>query len=299
MKTAVAFLGLGIMGSRMAANLVRAGFDVTVWNRTAATAAAFAAEHRVRVATSPAAAAAGAELIFTMVVDGPQVQAVLLGDGGAVHGAETGALCVDCSTIGPTWARQIGDGLRRAGLSLLDAPVTGSSPKAADGTLTFMAGGAAADLERARPALEAMGSLIVPAGGLGQGQMVKLLNNATAAINTAAVAQAFTLGARAGVDLDALQAVMEAGSGGSTMLALKGPVMRHHDWEPLFKLDHMLKDVTLCLQEAGSAGAPFPLAASVADLLSAASGRGLGDADFAALAEVVEAAAGARLTAEP
>ena len=142
---------------------------------------------------------------------------------------------------------------------MVDAPVTGSSPKAEDGTLTIMAGGEQADFERALPVLEAMGKLIVHAGPLGQGQMVKLINNAVAAINAATVGQALVFADRAGVDLDALEAVMRAGSGGSAMLELKAGPMRAHDYSTLFKLDHMLKDVRLCLEEGRPPGRPSRL----------------------------------------
>jgi 3-hydroxyisobutyrate dehydrogenase-like beta-hydroxyacid dehydrogenase len=286
----VAFLGLGIMGSRMAANLARAGFELTVWNRTASTAQAFAESHRAATATTPAEAAEGAEIVITMLVDGPQVEEVLTT---AAPGA--GTLCVDCSTIGPTATRAIAAQLAERGASMLDAPVTGSAPRAEDGTLTIMAGGSPEDFERARPVLEAMGKLIVHAGPLGHGQMVKVINNAVAATNTATVGQALLVAARAGVDLDALTQVMGAGSGGSTMLELKAGPMREHDYTTLFKLEHMLKDVRLCLEEGQAAGAPFPFAAQTREILSAAMGRGLGDADFAALIEVLEGEAGVQL----
>src|SRR5581483_5242860 len=180
------------------------------------------------------------------------------------------------------------------GLSLLDAPVTGSSPRAEDGTLTIMAGGAAPDFERAKPLLDAMGEVIVHCGPLGQGQMVKLINNAVAASNAAVLGQALVVAAKAKLDLDALTQVMGAGSGGSTMLELKAAPMRQHDYTTLFKLDHMLKDVRLCLEEGQADGAPFPFAALTREILTAASGRGYGDADFAALIEVLEAAAGTK-----
>jgi 3-hydroxyisobutyrate dehydrogenase-like beta-hydroxyacid dehydrogenase len=292
----VAFLGLGIMGSRMAANLARAGFELTVWNRTESVAGEFCAEHEgARQVSSPAQAALEAEIVITMVVDGPQVEQVLLGDDGAATSARPGTLCVDCSTIGPTAARAIGERLGERGLELLDAPVTGSAPRAQDGTLTIMAGGSAEAFERARPALEAMGKLIVHAGPLGHGQMVKVINNAVAATNTAVVGQALLVAARAGVDLDAVVKVMGAGSGGSTMLELKAGPMREHDFTPLFKLEHMLKDVRLCLEEGQAAGAPFGFAALTREVLSAAMGRGLGDQDFAALIDVLEGEAGFRL----
>jgi 3-hydroxyisobutyrate dehydrogenase len=291
----IAFLGLGIMGSRMAANLRRAGHELAVFNRTRSTAEAWAAEHGATVAATPAEAAAEADVVITMVVDGAQVEAVLLGADGVAHGAREGLLCVDMSTIAPSDTRRIGAALAERGLHLMDAPVTGSSPKAQDGTLTIMAGGQAEDFERARPLFEAMGELVVHVGPLGHGETIKLINNAVAAVNTATVGEALLVGRRAGVDLDALERVMAAGSGGSAVLALKAGPMRRHDYTTLFKLEHMLKDVQLCLEEGRSVGAPFEFAALTREILSAAMGRGLGDADFAALIEVLEGAAGTRL----
>ena len=177
------FIGLGIMGSRMAANLVRAGHELVVFNRTRATADAWAAEHGATVAATPAEAAAGAEVVITMVVDGPHVEAVLLGQDGVVHGATPGLLCIDSSTIAPTYTRRIGAALAERDVRFMDAPVTGSSPKAEDGTLTIMCGGSDADMERARPLLEAMGEKIVHAGEVGQGQAVKVISNSVSAIN--------------------------------------------------------------------------------------------------------------------
>jgi 3-hydroxyisobutyrate dehydrogenase-like beta-hydroxyacid dehydrogenase len=279
----------------MAANLVAAGFELTVWNRTRDKAERFCAGHGAALADTPAQAASATDVVITMVVDGPQVEHVLLGDDGVASGARQGLLCIDCSTIGPTATRTIGAALAERGIGLLDAPVTGSSPRAQDGTLTIMVGGEASDFERARPLLQAMGELIVHAGPLGHGQMVKLINNAVAATNTAVVGEALLVGARAGVDLDALTTVMSAGSGGSVVLDLKSGPMRSHDYTTLFKLEHMLKDVRLCLEEGQAAGAPFSFAALTREILTAAMGRGHGEADFAALIEVLEATADARL----
>ena len=291
----VGFIGLGIMGSRMAANLRRAGHDLTVFNRTRERAEAWAEEHGGTVAATPAEVGAAADIVITMVVDGPQVRAMLLGDDSVTEGAGEGTLCVDMSTISPTQTRQIGAALGEGGIRFIDAPVTGSSPRAEDGTLTIMAGGDAADFEQARPLLEVMGKLVLHVGELGQGQVVKLINNAVAATNASTLAQALVVGRATGVDLDSLVAVMAAGSGGSAMLDLKAGPMREHDYSTLFKLEHMLKDVRLCLEEGQAAGVPFPAAADTREVLSAAMGRGLGDADFAALLEVVEAMAGTRL----
>jgi 3-hydroxyisobutyrate dehydrogenase-like beta-hydroxyacid dehydrogenase len=283
------------MGSRMAANLARAGFDLTVWNRTKATADEFQAKHKASVASTPAEAAADAELAITMVVDGPQVKRVLLGEDGVASGAREGLLCVDCSTIGPAATREIAAELSHKGIGMVDAPVTGSAPRAEDGTLTIMVGASDADFERARPALEAMGKLIVHAGPLGHGQMVKLLNNAVAATNAATLAQALIVGARTGVDLEALTEVMRNGAAGSTMVDLKAEPMRRHDYTTLFKLEHMLKDVRLCLEEGQAAGVPFPYAALTREILSAAAGMGHGEDDFAALIEPLERGADTRI----
>jgi 3-hydroxyisobutyrate dehydrogenase-like beta-hydroxyacid dehydrogenase len=291
----VGFIGLGIMGSRMAANLRRAGHDLTVYNRTRATAEAWAAEHGAAVAATPAEAGAAADVVITMVVDGDQVSEVLLGPGGVAEGAAPGTLCVDMSTIAPSQTRAIGSALAERGLSLLDAPVTGSAPRAEDGTLTIMAGGEPEDFERAQPLLETMGELVLHVGPLGQGEMLKLVNNAVAAANAATLAQALVVAKATGVDLKALVAVMGAGSGGSTMLTLKAGPMLEHDYTTLFKLEHMLKDVRLCLEEGQTAGVPFPVAAATREALNAAMGRGHGDDDFAAVLEAFEGLAGVRL----
>jgi 3-hydroxyisobutyrate dehydrogenase-like beta-hydroxyacid dehydrogenase len=299
MSERLAFLGLGIMGSRMAANLAKAGFDLTVWNRTASTAQQFAAANEgVTVAPTPAEAAAGADIVFTMVVDGDQVHQVLFGDDGAATEAREGGggvLFVDCSTIGPAATKEIGEALDARGHSLVDAPVTGSSPKAQDGTLTFMVGATEDEFARLQPALDAMGELIVHAGPRGHGQMIKLLNNAMAAANAAIVGEALVVGSRAGVDLDALVTVVASGAGGSTMLNLKAGPMRTHDYTTLFKLEHMLKDVRLCLEEGQRLGVPFPSAAYAREILNAGMGMGHANDDFAAMIEPLEGAAGERL----
>ena len=295
MSVSVAFLGLGTMGSRQAAVLARAGFDVTVHNRTLERARAWSEEHGGRVATSPREAAQGADVVITMVVDGPQVQQLLLGPEGAATAAAAGTLFVDMSTIAPGDARDIGARLAEHGHSFVDAPVSGSAAKAADGTLPIMAGGEPADVERARPLLEAMGEHVIHAGPLGHGQTIKLIHNAVAAVNLAVLAQGLVLGDRAGVDLDALMTVLGAGAAGSAMLERKGDAMRRHDFTPLFKLDHMLKDLRFCLDEAAGARVPFPLATSAADSYTAASAHGFGEQDFGAVLEAAERLANHRI----
>ncbi len=252
---------------------------MTVWNRTRERAD----EHPAKAAGTPADAARGAEAVITIVVDAPQVEAVLFGPDGAAEGMDPGTLAIDMSTIAPTASRRIAERLAERGVRFLDAPVTGSSPKAEDGTLTIMVGGAAEDHERALPLFEAMGELVVHVGPHGHGSMAKLINNTAAATNAAAVAEALALARRTGLDTDALRRVMSAGSGASAMLELKAGPMLEGDFEPLFKLSHMLKDVRHCLAEAEAAGAPLRLAAEVERLYAEAEALGHGEDDFAAV----------------
>jgi 3-hydroxyisobutyrate dehydrogenase-like beta-hydroxyacid dehydrogenase len=280
------------MGAPQAANVARAGFELTVWNRTRERAEAFAAEHGgVQVADTPAAAAAAADIVVTMVPDVPEVEAVLLGPSGVAEGLAPGGLAIDMSTIAPTASRRIAAKLRERDIHFLDAPVTGSRPKAEDGTLTIMVGGERVDFERARPLLESMGGLVVHAGPTGHGEMVKLINNTTAAINAAALAEALTLARAADLDTEVVERVMGSGSGGSTMLSLKAGPMLSGQYEPLFKLEHMLKDVRHCLREAEALGLDLPLARLAESFYARADGEGRGGEDFAAVIEAVAAVA--------
>lgn len=291
----VGFLGLGMMGSRMAANLAAAGHPLSVWTNTPGKAEQWAAEHGAAALPSPAAVAADSDVVISMVVDGPMVAELMLGPGGVAEGARAGLLAVDMSTIGPRDARSVGARLAERGVQMLDAPVTGSTPRAAEGTLTIMAGGRREDFERALALLQVMGELVVHVGELGQGQMLKLVNNAVAAANAAAVAEGLLLASACGLDLGDFEAVLASGAAASTQLSMKATPMREHDFAPLFKTAHMLKDVRLCLEEAQEAGVPFPAAAHARDLLTAALARGHAEEDYCAIIEPVEGLAGRRI----
>ena len=275
----VGFCGLGIMGSRMAAHVVAAGHDVTVWTHTPGKAEAWAERHGARAAGTPAQAAEGADAVITMLVDGEQVAWALDGI--------TEPLCIDMSTIGAPAARALAQGRR-----FIDAPVSGSTPGAESGTLTIMAGGAPEDVEAAMPLLRAMGERIVHVGPVGHGQAIKVITNAVAAANAATLAQALLVGERCGLDLDALIELLGATASASRMVDLKARPMAERDYTTLFKLEHMLKDVRLCLEQAHEAHAPFPAAAAAGELLEGGMARGLGEADFAAVKEVVDGLAG-------
>src|SRR3954463_15615275 len=292
MAEKVGFIGLGIMGSLQAMNLAKAGYELTVFNRTREKAEAWAAEHGGTVAGTPREVAAASGVVITMVVNGEQVTEMIEA---ALPGAREGTLFIDMSTIAPATARALDERVRGEGHAFVDAPVTGSSPKARTGTLTIMCGGAPEDIERARPLFEVMGEKIVVCGEAGEGQAVKVISQAITAVNCATLAQGLLLARQVGVDVDKLLETMAGGSSDSTMRALKGKPMLEHDFTPLFKLSPMLTDVRLCLSEARTAGAAFPFAGLAAELYGAGMGRGLGEQDFAAVLEVVEGLAGARL----
>ncbi len=284
----IGFIGLGIMGSRMAAKLADAGFELTVWNRTTSVARQWAAEHRAAVAATPAQVAAASDVVITIVVNGEQVEQLLLGPDGAAQGASEGLLCIDMSTIAPATTRRIGEQLGQRGIDFIDAPVTGSSPGAESGTLTIMAGGSAEQIARAQPIFDVLGAKTVHCGPLGDGQSAKVLSNAISATNAAVLAQVLVIAQRAGLNLDALLAVVESGSAGSTISKLKGELMLTRDYQPLFRLDHMLKDVNLALDLAAEADTPFDYAQQTRALLEQASAAGFGDQDFAAVIEALQ-----------
>ena len=289
----VGFIGLGIMGSRMAANLAAAGYELTVWNRTAATAEAFAAEHGVSVATTPAELAAVSDVVIKIVVDGEQVEEILFGEQGIVSGARAGMLCIDMSTISPEMTRSLGERLGEHGIAFLDAPVTGSSPRAQAGTLTIMAGGTEPDLQRADPIFAVLGAKTVHCGALGQGQTIKVITNAIAASNSAVLAQALIVARGAGVDLAALTEVIDGGAADSRMAQLKLEPMIERQYDTLFRLNHMIKDVDQALELAAAEGIPFDYAAQTRELMAEASAEGFGEVDFAALYEALQARADA------
>ena len=278
----VAFVGLGIMGGPMARNLREAGFELSVYTRTREKAERFAAEHGARAAATPAEAAEGADAFITMVPDAPQVEEVLFGDGGAAAALGDDALVVDMSTTSPSASHAIAELL--APRDFVEAPVSGSKPKAEEGTLTIFGGGEPDAFERARPLFDAMGELIVRVGPLGHGQMAKLLTNTMGAVNAAVLAEAIHTAKAAGIDEDAFLQVAAGSAGASGMLNLKGRPMFDERWEPvLFKLEHMLKDVRHTLEEARALGIELSLPALAEGFYARAADAGHGEEDFAAI----------------
>ncbi|MBD2159403.1 NAD(P)-dependent oxidoreductase [Limnothrix sp. FACHB-1083] len=253
----IAFLGLGVMGSAMAANLARSGATVRGWNRTPdRPTVAQAAAAGVTIAPDLAAAVAEADLVFSCLGDVPDVQQVLLGAGGVAAAARTGALFVDFTTIGSVAAIELGTALRSLGFGFLDAPVSGGDVGAQRGTLTIMVGGELADFERSRPWLAPMGQTIRHCGPIGSGQAVKLCNQVLAAGHMLALCEALQLAAAQDLDPQLVIEVCSTGAAGSWALANLGPKILAEDLAPGFAIAHMQKDLRLVTEAAGHCALP-------------------------------------------
>lgn len=257
MSERVGYIGLGIMGMGMARNLLKAGFPLSVWNRTASKAEALAAEGATAKAT-PAEVAANSDIIVICVSDTPDVEAVLLGENGVIHGAQAGSLVIDCSTISPQATQVMAEKLAAKGVAMLDAPVSGGSEGAAKGTLSIMVGGGEADFERAMPVFKAMGKTITHVGGTGAGQTVKLVNQVLVVGNCLAMCEALLLAQAGGVDLKKTYDAISQGAAGSWMFTNRAPQIINRDWRPGFMVSLQQKDLRLVLDAADQLGVPLP-----------------------------------------
>lgn len=287
MSERVGFIGLGIMGTGMARNLLKAGHDVTVWNRTASKAEPLVADG-ARAASSPAEVAAQCDVVMICVSDTPDVEAVLLGDDGVVQGVRPGALVIDCSTISPARTQEFAAALAEKGAHMLDAPVSGGSEGAAKGTLSLMVGGEAEQVERAMPFLEAVGKRITHVGGHGAGQMVKLVNQILVANGMLALAEAFLFAQAGGLDLEKALRAVEAGAAGSWALSNRGPQIIARDWRPGFMIDLQEKDLRLILEAADQFGVPVMGCSTASHLYRSLQNRGLGGEGNHALIRALE-----------
>jgi 3-hydroxyisobutyrate dehydrogenase len=273
--TRVGFIGLGIMGAPMAANLLKGGFEVTVWNRSPSRTKPLL-EAGASGAESPARVAAASEVTFSCVTNSGDVEEVALGPGGVIEGAKAGSTYVDCSTISPETARKVAHTLARKGIDMLDAPVSGGDVGAKAGTLAIMVGGAPAVFARCLPILEAMGKTIVHVGPSGAGQVVKLCNQIAGGLNLLAAAEAISLARRAGVDPAKMLEVVSAGAAGSWMLTNLAPRAINGDYAPGFMVDLMQKDLRLVLDAANESHTPLPGTALVSQLFQSIQAEGRG-----------------------
>ncbi len=287
----VAFLGLGTMGSAMAANLARAGFPLIVWNRTPGREAALA-ELDVETADHPADAAGRADVIVLCVSDTPDVEGVLFGPDGVIHGARAGSLVIDCSTIAPSGSWDFAARLRERGVAMVDAPVSGGSEGARDATLTIFVGGAEDDVARARPILGALGRTITHVGPIGAGQAVKAVNQVILAGTYLGVAEGIVLAIKAGLDVEQVVGALGGGAAQSWVLANRSGRMLDNDYPLGFKVALHRKDLTIALQLADQLGASLPITALAAALESGLVARGHGADDVSALARAIRGLSG-------
>ena len=282
----IAFIGLGTMGDPMVRNLLRAGHSVTVHNRTREKERSLV-EAGAIATYSPQQAAAQVDIVITCVSDSPDVEAVLLGEAGVIHGARAGTLVIDMSTISPEVTRRIATALAAKDVQMLDAPVSGGSEGAQKGTLSIMVGGAAADVERAMPVLSAMGSTITHVGAIGAGQITKAINQIIVAGTYWSVAEGMSLGLKAGLDMNQVVQAVGSGAAGSWGLTNRSGNMIDNNYPLGFRVRLHQKDLNIALETARELGLPLPMAAYVEQVETGLIARGYGDEDISAIARTV------------
>jgi 3-hydroxyisobutyrate dehydrogenase len=287
----VGFVGLGTMGGAMAANAARAGFTVTAWNRTPGRAAELG-DLGVSMAGSASAVAAASDLVITIVSDTPDVEAVLFGPDGVADGATNGSLVVDMSTISPSATRDFSERLAGKGVAMLDAPVSGGSEGAKKGTLSIFVGGDAADLERARPVLESLGTTITHVGPIGSGQAVKAVNQVILAGTYIGVAEGVVLALMAGLDVEQVVAALSGGAAQSWVLTNRSGRMLENDYPLGFKVALHRKDLGIALSMAREVGASLPVSALCEAIEAGLIGQGHADDDMSAVARSIRALSG-------
>ena len=287
--TRLGFIGLGIMGRGMAANLIGAGHRVTVWNRTPGKAVGLDAQ----IVDQPQAVGPESDIVFVCVSDTPDVEEVVFGDYGVIHGMTDGDVLVDHSTISPVATAGFASQALGLGVDWVDAPVSGGSEGAVNGTLAVMAGGSTEAVERARPLMDAYATSVVHVGEKpGSGQLVKAVNQVLVALHALAVSESLLLADAAGLDLETTLAAVESGAAGSWMLSNRGPQVIQRDWRPGFTIDLQQKDNRIVLETADALGVPLPGVALVFQLYRSLQTRGLGLEGNHALVKALENLAG-------
>ncbi|MDL2319345.1 2-hydroxy-3-oxopropionate reductase [Eubacteriales bacterium OttesenSCG-928-A19] len=287
----VGFVGLGVMGKHMARNLVKAGYDVTVYDINPE-AVKLVAAGGAKAAPSIRDLAAQSDVLITMVPNSPQVKEVLLGEGGAIETLRTGSVVIDTSSINPMASREVAAALAEKGVEMLDAPVSGGEPKAEDGTLAFMVGGKQEVFDAHKELLSKMGASVVRCGDIGAGNVTKLCNQIVVAVNIAAVSEALTLGQMAGVAPEAIFEAIKGGLAGSTVMNAKAPMMMDRNFKPGFRIDLHIKDLNNVLDAAKSVDAPVPLTAQIMEMMKNLHKDGEGSSDHSALVKFYEKLSG-------
>jgi len=283
----IGFIGLGIMGKPMSLNLLKAGHSLVVYDINQA-AVEEVKQAGAEVGSSPKDVASKAKIIITMLPNSPQVKAVVLGANGVMEGAEKGSLVVDMSSIAPLVSREVAEALAVKGIRMLDAPVSGGQPKAIDGTMSIMVGGAQADFDEMVPIFKVLGGSYVLTGGIGAGNVTKLANQIIVAVNIAAVSEALVMATKAGVDPELVYKAIRGGLAGSTVLDAKAPLMMDRKFNPGFRINLHIKDLANVLETSHGIGVPLPLTAGVMEILQALKVDGLGECDHGAIVKFYE-----------
>jgi len=290
-------IGLGIMGKPMARNLLKAGYDLTVYDINKGPVKEVV-EAGAREAADVREIGANCDIIMTMLPDSPHVKSVVLGEGGLIETIREGSVFIDMSSINPVASQEISAELEKKGVKMLDAPVSGGEPKAIDGTLAFMVGGPQDVFDKCKPILEAMGSSVVRCGDIGAGNTTKLANQIIVALNIAAVSEAFMLAEKAGVDPQLVFEAIRGGLACSTVMEAKAPMIMAGNFKPGFKIDLHIKDLNNALSAGHSVGSPLPLTAQVMEMLQVLRIDGCGQDDHSAIAKYYEKLANTKIGRE-
>jgi len=283
----IGFIGLGIMGKPMSKNLIKAGYKLVVCD-VVKSAVEELKQAGAEVAETPREVAAQSDIIITMLPNSPQVKQVVLGKNGVIEGAKAGAIVADMSSIAPLVSREVHDALAEKGVRMLDAPVSGGQPKAVDGTLSIMVGGAQTDFDELLPVFKAMGASVVLTGAIGAGNVTKLANQIIVAINIAGISEALVMATKAGVDPELVYKAIRGGLAGSTVLDAKAPLILDRKFDPGFRINLHIKDLANVLETSHAVGVPLPVTSAVMEILQALKVDGMGESDHGAMVRFYE-----------
>ena len=283
----IGFIGLGIMGKPMAKNLLKAGYELVVFDINQDAVKEVVAAGAKSAPTSKEVAQQS-EVVITMLPNSPHVKTAILGENGVLEGAKPGLVLIDMSSIAPLASQEVAAAVAKKGVEMLDAPVSGGEPKAIDGSLSIMVGGKKELFERCTELLSKMGKSVVLCGEVGAGNTTKLANQIIVALNIAAVSEAFVLATKAGVDPELVFNAIRGGLAGSTVMEAKGPMILAGNFKPGFKIDLHIKDLANAIETGHDVGVPLPLTASVMEILQALKVDGKGQSDHSAIAQYYE-----------
>lgn len=283
----IGFIGLGIMGKPMSKNLLKAGHELIVYNRSKASVEEVVKEG-AKAANNPAEVAKECDVIITMLPNSPQVREVCLGENGIIEGAKSGTIVVDMSSIDPVESKAIGAELSKKSIELIDAPVSGGEPKAIDGTLSVMAGGKKEIFDKVSDLLKPMASSVVYVGELGSGNVAKLANQVVVAINISAVSESLILAKKLGADPELVYKAIRGGLAGSTVMDAKAPMMLEHNFKPGFRIELHIKDLNNALNASHAVNSYLPLTAQVMEIMQYLKSDGCADDDHSAILKYYE-----------